>query len=69
MWKIDDTGTRAEYKRCTGTAFACAAVIVNDEYGETSIHSMHDTLDEAKAALAKFVAEENAEEDAEDEPP
>ena len=61
MWTIDNTSTRAEHKRCGYTAFACAAVIINDEY-ETRIHSMHATLDEAKAALAKFVAEENAEE-------
>lgn len=61
MWKINADDTHAENKRAGCTAFATAAVIVNDEY-ETHIESMHDTLDEAKAALAKFVADENAEE-------
>lgn len=61
MWKLNENGTRAENKRAACTAHICAAVIVNDEY-ETRIASMHDTLVEAKAALAKFVADENAEE-------
>ena len=60
MWKINEDGTRAENKRAGCTAYVRAAVIVNDEY-ETRIQSMHATLDEAKAALAKFVADENAE--------
>lgn len=61
MWKLNEAGTRAENKRAGCNAFVTAAVIVNDE-DETRIESMHDTLDEAKAALAKFVADENAEE-------
>ena len=61
MWKINAEGTRAENKRRDYTAFVTAAVIVNDEY-ETRIESMHGTLDEAKTALANFVADENAEE-------
>ena len=61
MWKLNDDGTHAKNKRADCTAFVTAAVIVNDKY-ETHIESMHDTLDEAKAALANFVATENAEE-------
>ena len=61
MWKLNDEGTRAVNKRNEYTAYICAAVIVNDEY-ETRIESMHKTIDEAKAALANFVAKENAEE-------
>ena len=61
MWKLNADGTHAKNKRADCTAFVTAAVIVNDEY-ETRIESMHDTLDEAKAALSKFVATENAEE-------
>ncbi len=60
MWKINEDGTRAENKRAGCTAYARAAVIVNDEY-ETRIESTYGTLDGAKAALAKFVADENAE--------
>lgn len=61
MWKLNDNGTHAKNKRADCTAFVTATVIVNGEY-ETRIESMHDTLDEAKAALSKFVATENAEE-------
>lgn len=61
MWKLNADGTHAKNKRAGCTAFVTAAVIVNDEY-ETHIESMHDTLDEAKAALSKFVTDENAEE-------
>ncbi len=66
MWKLDASGERAEYQQPSETtAFVCAAVIINDEY-ETRIHKICKTLDEAKAELAKLVAEENAEESAED---
>ena len=61
MWIINADDTHAKNKRADCTAFVTAAVIVNDKY-ETRIESMHDTLDEAKAALSKFVATENAEE-------
>lgn len=61
MWKLNADGTHAKNKRADCTAFVTAAVIVNDEY-ETRIESMHATLDEAKAALSKFVTDENAEE-------
>lgn len=60
MWKLNAEGTHAVNKSADCTAFVTAAVIVNDKY-ETRIESMHDTLDEAKTALAKFVADENAE--------
>lgn len=61
MWIINADDTHAKNKRAGCTAFVTAAVIVNDKY-ETRIESMHDTLDEAKAALSKFVTDENAEE-------
>ena len=61
MWKINADDTHAKNNRANCTAFVTAAVIVNGEY-ETRIESMHNTLDEAKAALSKFVATENAEE-------
>ena len=54
MWIINADDTHAKNTRAGCTAFVTAAVIVNDEY-ETRIESMHDTLDEAKAALSKFV--------------
>ena len=62
MWKINEDGTVAKDKRNGYTMYACAAVIINDQ-DETRIEEMCDTLDEAKAALAKIVAEDNAEED------
>ena len=61
MWKLNDDGTHAKNKRADCTAFVSAVVIINGE-DETRIESMHDTLDEAKAALSKFVTDENAEE-------
>ena len=61
MWKINEDGTGAENKRNGYTMYACPVVIINDQY-ETHIEEMCDTLDEAKAVLAKIVAEDNAEE-------
>lgn len=61
MWKINEDGTVAKNKRNGYTMYACAAVIINDQY-EARIDEMFDTIDEAKDALAKIVAEDNAEE-------
>lgn len=63
MWEIDSTGTRAEYKRCTDTLVACAAVIRIDDQECDDVIRTFDTIDEAKIFLAKYVADKNAEEE------